>query len=92
VAGSAEDDPLLWRLRRSIERAQRLDPQADNYREALVLTAEISAHVRSLVASMSRIEDEMKTASRRTVAVNAYNRCAALGPRKPVVSSEGTKS
>jgi hypothetical protein len=73
------DDPLLWRVRRSVAQTRTLVPRAEDYRKALHLTAEIGAELAQLNERLARVEQEIRTASRRVTALSAYHRSAALG-------------
>jgi hypothetical protein len=73
------DDPLLWRLRRSVIQAGALRPQ--DHRKALALTAEIGTQLAQLKQRLKSVESEIRAVSYRMTAVSAYQRCAALGHR-----------
>jgi len=75
------DDPLLWRVRRSVTKAQTLMPQPADYRKALALAAEIGAEIAQLQRRIELVENEIRAVSHRVTAVSAYQRCAALGRR-----------
>jgi hypothetical protein len=83
------DDPLLWRLRRTIAQARQLGPNAGDYRRALVLTAELRTQIQTLTERLKLVENQITTATRGVIAVNAYNRCAMLGPRRAVPRNDG---
>ncbi|MEW6639382.1 MAG: hypothetical protein AB1586_02670 [Pseudomonadota bacterium] len=72
------DDQLLQRVQRSIARAQRFAPSAQDRRLALVLIAELRAEIEALDARLRAVESEMKASTRRVAVADAYHRCAAL--------------
>jgi hypothetical protein len=86
------DDPLLWRLRRTIAQARSLGAIASNHRQAMVLTAELRTQIQALTERLKHVEDQMRTATRGVIAVSAYNRCATLGYRAITSRNEGTGS
>jgi hypothetical protein len=88
---SETEDPLLRRVRRSAAKARTLTPR-DDRRRALVMMAEIREQIRLLQQRLNRVEDEMKASTRRITALNAYNRCAALGQRSKIARSPEAKS
>jgi hypothetical protein len=83
-ARTQRDDPLLWRVRRSVTQAQALMPQPADYRKALVLAAELGAELEQLKQRLAFVENEIRAVSRRVTAVSAYQRCAALGRRTKI--------
>jgi hypothetical protein len=85
------EDPLLRRVRRSAAKARTL-ARSDDRRRALVMMAEIREQIRQLQQRLNRVEDEIRASTRRITAVNAYNRCAALGQRSKIARSPEAKS
>jgi hypothetical protein len=83
---------MLRRVRRSIAKARSLVPGVDDYRRALLLMSEIRGQIQSLNERLRLVEEEINASTRRVVAVNAYNRCAALGRRQTAVRNERAKS
>jgi hypothetical protein len=85
------EEPLLRRFRRSAAKARTL-ARSDDRRRALVMMAEIREQIRQLQERLNRVEDEIRASTRRITAVNAYNRCAALGQRSKIARSPEAKS
>jgi hypothetical protein len=88
---SETEDPLLRRVRRSAAKARTL-ARSDDRRRVLVMMAEIREQIRQLQERLNRVEDEIRASTRRITAVNAYNRCAALGQRSKIARSPEAKS
>ena len=82
---------MLRRVRRSAAKARTL-ARSDDRRRALVMMAEIREQIRQLQERLNRVEDEIRASTRRITAVNAYNRCAALGQRSKIARSPEAKS